>query len=178
MGMIGEIADGIKAVGHIAVKPLLAIALASATLLYDPAHFVVAAGITDFVAKYRAWIGLALLASCTYLIAHGIYWIFNVIGSFLEDVRMRKVRRKWLTTLTPDEKAVLVPYIRDQAASVTYSLNNGAVRGLEGKGVLYRASSVSYGLGFPFNMQPWAREILSAEPELLMRKTWLNNPKK
>jgi len=168
MGMIGDIADGIKAVGQIAVKPLLAIALCSGALLYAPAHLVVAAGLTDFVTKYRMWIGLSLVASCAYLVAHGLSWFFNVIGSMLDDARMRKARRKWLTTLTPDEKAVLIPYIRDQAASVTYSLNDGAVRGLEGKGVLYRASSVSYGLGFPFNMQPWAREILSAEPELLI----------
>ena len=114
------------------------------------------------------WIGFALLASCAFLLAHGLAWVCNVIGSLLDAARMRKVRRKWLTTLTPDEKAVLVPYIRDEAASVEYSLNNGTVRGLEGKGVLFRASAVSYGLEFPFNMQPWAREILSAEPELLM----------
>lgn len=168
MGMIGDIVEGIKAVGQIAVKPLLGIALASGALLYAPAHAIAATGLADFLAKYRMWIGFALLASCAYLLAHGLAWVFNVIGSLLDDARMRKVRRKWLTTLTPDEKAVLIPYIRDQAASVTYSLNDGAVRGLEGKRVLYRASSVSYGLGFPFNMQPWAREILSAEPELLL----------
>ena len=168
MGMIGDIAEGIKAVGQIAVKPLLAIALASGSLLYAPAHVIAAAGLADFLAKYRMWIGFALLASCAYLLAQGLAWIFDVISSLLDDVRMKKVRRKWLTKLTPDEKAVLVPYIRNQATSVAYSLNDGAVRGLEGKGVLYRASSVSYGLEFPFNMQPWAREILSAEPELLM----------
>ncbi|MBN9094634.1 superinfection exclusion B family protein [Pandoraea sp. XJJ-1] len=168
MGMIGDAAEGIKAVGQIAVKPLLAIAFASGALLYAPAHLVDAAGLVDFLTKYRMWVGVALLASCAYLLAHGLTWIFNVLGSWLGDARMRKVRRKWLTTLTPDEKAVLVPYIRNQAASIDYSLNDGAVRGLEGKGVLYRASSVSYGLNFPFNMQPWAREILVAEPELLM----------
>ncbi|MDN3368269.1 MULTISPECIES: superinfection exclusion B family protein [Ralstonia solanacearum species complex] len=168
MGIIGDIAEVTKAVGQIAVKPLLAIALASGALLYAPAHIIAATGLADFLATYRMWIGFALLASCAYLLAHGLAWVFNVIGSLIGDVQMRKVRRKWLTTLTPGEKAVLVPYIRDEATSVTYSLNNGAVRGLEGKGVLYRASSVSYGLAFPFNMQPWAREILSAEPELLM----------
>jgi hypothetical protein len=168
MGMIGDVTEGIKAVGQIAVKPLIAIALASGVLLYAPAHAVAATGLTDFLAKYRMWVGLALLVSCAYLMAHGLAWLFNVVGTLLDDVRMRKVRRKWLKTLTPDEKAVLVPYIRDQVASITFGLNDGAVRGLEGKGVLYRASSVSYGLGFPFNMQPWAREILSADPELLM----------
>ena len=103
-----------------------------------------------------------------YLIAHGLSRSFNIVGGLLDDARMRKVRRKWLTTLTPGEKTVLVPYIRDQSTSVTYGLNDGAVRGLEAKGILYRVSSVSYGLRFPFNMQPWAREILSAEPDPLV----------
>lgn len=164
MGMIGDIAEGIKAVGQIAAKPLLAIAIASGALLYATAHFVVATGLTDFLAKYRMWIGFALLVSCAYLIVHGLSLGFNVVGSLLEDVRMRKVRRRWLTTLTPDEKSILAPYIRDQAASVTYSLNDGAVRGLEGKGILYRASSVSYGLGFPFNMQPWLARFFRLNP--------------
>ena len=50
MGMIGDIAEGIKAVGQIAVKPLLAIALASGSLLYAPAHVIAAAGLADFLA--------------------------------------------------------------------------------------------------------------------------------
>ncbi len=136
MEMIGDMADGIKAVGQVAVKPLLAIALYSGALLYAPAHLVVGAGLTDFVAKYRTWIGLTLMASCAYLVAHGLSWLFNVIGSLLDDARMRKVRRKWLTTLTPGERTIFVPYIRDQTASVIYRLNDGAVRGLEGRGAL------------------------------------------
>jgi hypothetical protein len=159
MGLVGDVAEGIKAVGQIAVKPLLAIAIASGALLYAPAHIVIATGLTDW---------LALLASCAYLFAHGLSWIFGVMGSLFDGVRLRRIRRKWLTTLTPDEKTILVPYIRDQEASVTYGLNDGVVRGLERKDVLYRASSVSYGLGFPFNMHPWAREMLSKEPELLI----------
>lgn len=71
MGMIGDIAEGIKAVGQIAVKPLLAIALASGALLYAPAHAIAATGLADFLAKYRMWIGFALLASSAYLLAHG-----------------------------------------------------------------------------------------------------------
>lgn len=169
MGIIAEISDAIKTVAQIAVKPLLAVAIGAGAILYAPPTVVAAAGLTDLLTKYRMWIGLALLASCAFLCAHGLSWIFGFIAAALDGVRMRKVRRKWLTTLTPDEKAILTPYIREQAASVTYSLNDGAVRGLEGKGILYRASSVSYGLEFPFNMQPWAREILSSEPELLMR---------
>ncbi|WP_322104034.1 super-infection exclusion protein B [Paraburkholderia sp. J41] len=113
MGMIGDVAEGVTAVGKIAVKPLFAIALASGTLLYAPAHFVVATGLEDFLRTYRMWIGFAFLASCAYLVAHGVSWSFNLIGSLLGDMRMRKVRRKWLTTLTPDEKSILLPYIRD-----------------------------------------------------------------
>lgn len=169
MGIVGEISDGIKTVGQIAVKPLLAVAIGSGAILYAPANVVAAAGLTDLLTKYRMWIGLALVASCAYLCAHGLSWAFGFVRAIREEAQLRKVRRNWLTTLTPDEKVILTPYIRDQVASVTYNLNDGAVRGLEEKGVLYRASSVSsYGLGFPFNMQPWAREILTAEPELLM----------
>ncbi|WP_232072539.1 super-infection exclusion protein B [Paraburkholderia pallida] len=76
MGMIADIAEG-KAAGQIAVKPLLAIAIASGALLHAPSHFVGSTGLTDFLAKYRIWIGFALLASCAYLVAQGLSWFFS-----------------------------------------------------------------------------------------------------
>lgn len=79
-----------------------------------------------------------------------------------------KRRAKWLTSLTPDERGRLLPYIRDQRASVRFPIEDGVVGGLVGKGILFRASNVGHAIsGFAFNVQPWAREELERHPELL-----------
>ena len=82
---------------------------------------------------------------------------------------LRSLRRV-LRDLTPEEKAVLAEYIRDDAGTQYFSIRDGVVQGLQAKGVLYRASVVSRGrdIEFAFNIQPWAREYLRENQHLLM----------
>lgn len=168
MGVVNEIQEGIKAFGEIAVKPLLAVALGSGFLLFGPSSMLGSAGMVKLVSEYRPWLGGAFVLSCAYLLAHAVKYFADVIKAWQGARSLDKQRAKWLKSLTPDEKGRLIPYIRDERASVTYPVGDGVVGGLQGKGILYRASNIGHAIsGFPYNLQPWAREILTEHPEYL-----------
>jgi hypothetical protein len=165
--MLKEIVDGLKAFGELAVKPLLAIAIASGFFLFAPALVLDPLGATKFVHDYRAWFGIAFVGSSTYLLAHLIVFVVGIVDARMMNRAIEDERRKWLETLLPGEKLRLREYIETRQVTAIWSIRDGVVKGLEAKGILYRASSVGAGFDFPFGLQPWAREILEGEPHLL-----------
>ncbi|TAM51219.1 MAG: hypothetical protein EPN57_18370 [Paraburkholderia sp.] len=168
MGIVSDVQEGIKAFGEIAVKPLLAIALGSGSLLFARPSLLDAAGMTNIVGKYRPWLGGAFTLACAYLLAHVVKFVDDGINAWLLSRNLDKRRVKWLASLAPDERGRLIPYIRDQRASVKYPIEDGVVGELVGKGILFRSSNVGHAIsGFAFNLQPWAREELEKRPELL-----------
>ncbi|HDR9140863.1 hypothetical protein WK80_16415 [Burkholderia multivorans] len=168
MGIVNEVQEGIKAFGEIAVKPLLAIALGSGFLLFARPSILDAAGMTKIVADYRPWIGGAFTLSCAYLLSHAVKYAADGINAWLRSRSLDKQRAKWLASLTPDERGRLIPFIRDQRASVKFPIEDGVVGGLVRKGIMFRSSNVGHAIsGFAFNLQPWAREELERHPELL-----------
>lgn len=168
MSVIKEIQDGLKAFGELAVKPLLAVALSSGFFLFSPSSLLDSAGMTDLVRDYRSWLGMAFVLSCAYLVAHAVKYFADGLKSWNKARLLNKQRLKWLRSLTPDEKARLIPYIRDERASVTYPVEDGVIGSLQRKGILSRATSIGHATrGFPYNLQSWAREVLTESPEYL-----------
>lgn len=152
------IVGAVKMFNNLAVKPLLALAVATGILLFFPAALVSRLGMTTLVTGYRSLIGLAFLVSCTYLLAHAIVSLVQYIRDGLEAKATRKARMALLQDLTPDEKIRLIPYIHQKRASVDYQITDGVVLGLVAKGILFRATNLGYGTRFSFNIQPWARQ--------------------
>ena len=158
MGLMESIGEATKTFNNLAVKPLLAVALASGFLLFSSAPLVAKPGMTTLIADYRSWLGLALGISCAYLLAHALVFLAQYGRATLEARAARKARVAFLKGLTPDEKSRLVPYIHDPWASVVYQITDGVVQGLVAKGILFRAANVGHGTGFSFNIQPWVRQ--------------------
>lgn len=156
-----------KIFNNIAVKPLLAIAMASASLIFSPSSVVADLGIGWFVNHYRSWLGFALVVSFTYLCAHAIIFLAHKLRDIFISRMLRKGRIKSLKRLTPEEKLRLLPYIIDQKASTYHSINDGVINGLIAKNILFRSSNIGTMHSFPFNIQPWAREELEKNPSLL-----------
>jgi hypothetical protein len=137
-------------------------------MLFVPASVLDSLAMTKLVNEYRAWLGGAFTLSCAYLLAHGIKSASDIFFQLRETRILTNQRRKWLASLTPDEKNRLLPYIEDERASVTYPIGDGVVGGLVGKGILFRSSNIGHAIsGFPYNLQPWAREVLLRHPEYL-----------
>lgn len=162
-----SITEAVKTFNDLAVKPLLAVAVASGTLVFAPAPMVAKLGMDKFVADYRSWLGLALVVSCAYLFAHAVVFLARDVRDKFETRAIRKAQIEYLKGLAPDEKSRLAPYIEDQRSSVVYQITDGVVRELVAKGILFRSSNVGRGTGFSFNIQPWARIEIEKNPSLL-----------
>ena len=157
----------VKMFNNLAVRPLLAVAVASGLLLFSPAVLVARLGMITLVTDYRSWIGLALVISWAYLFAHASVFLVQLGREGLEARATRKARLTCLQDLTPDEKRRLMPYIHYKKASVVYSIADGVVQGLVAKGVLFRSTSIGQGGGFSYNIQPWARQEIERNTALL-----------
>lgn len=167
MALIDSITDAVKAFSDIAVKPLLAVAVASGALIFAPPSLITKLSMDRLVADYRSWLGLAFVLSCAYLFSHAVVFVAKQVHDRFETNAIRKAQIGHLKDLAPDEKTRLAPYIKRQMSSVTYELTDGVVRGLVAKGILYRSSNVGRGTAFPFNIQPWARQEIERNPHLL-----------
>ncbi|MNW63366.1 hypothetical protein D3C74_415740 [compost metagenome] len=66
------------------------------------------------------------------------------------------------------EKRILLYYFVNGTNTQLLAFNDGTVGELAGYRIIQRASNVSrMGALFPFNLNPWAREYLAKNPELL-----------
>lgn len=82
--------------------------------------------------------------------------------------KSRLVREQRLRELTPDEKAYLATYVLEHANTCYFEPKDGIAGGLSAKNMIYRSSGVFNMMqGVPHNIQPWAKDYLSAQPELL-----------
>ena len=167
MELMNSISEALKILNDIAVKPLLAVVMASGLLILAPTSIVAKLGMGQFVTGYRPWLGLALVVSCAYLLAHAFYFLARQSYALFESRMIQKARVEYLQRLTPDEKGRLAPYIKDQRASVVYQITDGVVQGLVAKGILFRSSNIGHGSGISFNIQPWARIEIEKNSALL-----------
>lgn len=73
-----------------------------------------------------------------------------------------------LHNLSPDEKAYLATFVRDDTITQSMPINDGIVQSLVKKRIIYRASVLSQvGAHFPHNLQPLVYEHLKKHPEVL-----------
>jgi hypothetical protein len=154
---------------------LAGIALSCAILLFTPEVIISALGLFEFRETYHSFLGGGLVVSGSVLFAHGIARLAASARGCIarwqagrQHARRIEAGKRALLSLTPDEKAYLVPYIVHEETTCYYQLEDGVVGSLEAKGIIYRASNVGRALtGFAYNLQPWARDHLIANPKLL-----------
>jgi hypothetical protein len=95
----------------------------------------------------------------------------QIVGTWLNEWRLRRRLRSTLTDLTKAEKEFLRPYILQNENTRHQSIYDGVANGLEAKGIIYRASNFSVpgtpGIPFPWNLQPGARTVLNKKRHLL-----------
>ena len=154
---------------------LIGVAITCGGALFMPPQFLEQLGLTALVKEHRTYIGSALLISLALLLAHllvGVWTLAKLAYTKRQDKRksaeLKKVKLDMLSKLTAEEKGYLVPYIIEGQNTQYFSMEDGVVGGLTAKNILYRASNISARwTTFAFNMQPWAREHLEQNPQLL-----------
>ena len=147
---------------------LIGIAIAAGLLLFLNEGYVTKLGFQEFRDQNRSYIGATLIGSVSILAAQLAWWLRHHIWVWFQGKQSQRLRLKWLHVLTPDEKAYLLSYIANSENTQYFAIEDGVAQGLKAKGIIYMASTVGSMLdGFAYNLQPWAREALEANPDLL-----------
>jgi hypothetical protein len=149
-------------------------AIVALVLMFAPTKWLLPFGLDSVRDSWRVELGLALLVAMAVLVAHAAFALGGPIGRTLKARSQSAIASRHLDglkeilhSLTPDEKAVLLPYLKEKKTSVPFDVGDGVVGGLAARDILFRSASIGDGFNFPFNLQPWAREYLEAHPELL-----------
>lgn len=151
---------------------LLSIIIVIGLILFLPDETAKTLSIDIFRNEYRKFLGPALLLTTSFAIARLIMFIYRTIKTSIEKSQNEKVRLEYLQKLTPEEKGYLATFIIGKQNSINVGLDDGVMSGLERKQIVYRASNVGDVLrGFAFNLQPWAREILESNHNILAGAT-------
>lgn len=161
---LGTLLGGIRQAGPLVLG---GIAIGSGILLFGSTAFIDVLGLTEWRSANRSSVGVTFLASSSLLTAFAIAGLVTRLQSQAKRRRRRAGQRAQLGALTAAEKAYLAPFVLDGENTVSFPANDGVAGGLVAKGILYISSSIGTLHAFPHNMQPWARELLEANPDLL-----------
>lgn len=148
-------------------KFYLAAFIASAVLLFIPNSLAVQLGLEEITHTYRTYVGVVFVASTSLLAVNVISFIVQIALKPWRDRQFNQSVYRTLSELTEEEKVFLREFIHGHANTVTAAINDGVAGGLQAKKIIYRASNVSYGFDWPYNLQPISRKLLNAHPELL-----------
>jgi Super-infection exclusion protein B len=145
-----------------------AVLIATLLLLFLPDPAITQLGLTEFTQSYRTYMGISLIASASLLSGHIIFAIATFVLSPWNTWRLNRNCIKKLAELTNEEKEFLLPFIVNGQNTQYAPINDGVVKGLELKRLIYRASTVSMsGFEFAYNLQPYVRSLLKDRPHLL-----------
>jgi len=148
-------------------KLYLAAFIASAALLFFPESLVSALGLDEIRHTYRTYAGVILITSASLLAVNIISFIVRLMLKPWRDRQFNRAVYRTLSDLTQAEKDFLREFIFGHANTVSAPVNDGVAGGLQAKQIIYRSSNISYGLEWPYNLQPIPRKLLNAHPELL-----------
>jgi cytoskeletal protein RodZ len=87
----------------------------------------------------------------------------------LDPKEIEETYKYILKNLSKDEKELLREFMDNDTKTRSFSLRNGVAMGLKSYNVLYISSNITRGLKLmvPFNIQPWAWEMLKENPKYL-----------
>ncbi|MDO6762967.1 super-infection exclusion protein B [Agarivorans sp. 1_MG-2023] len=151
------------------------LAIASGVILFGSGELITTIGLTEFREANKPYIGGCFVLSLSIVFSQAVAGIFGLMKYAFQKWKNEKDRKllikakqKELAKLTPDEKAYLAPYVLGQKTTQYFLKEDGIKGSLETKGILYRASNMGDMVdGWAYNIQPWAKEYLETNQQLL-----------
>ena len=106
------------------------------------------------------------------LISAVVLWILYQLGKYKGRKKGTKATLKRLEqllhALTPDEKTYLSSFVNNNKNTQYFKIKNDVLGELEKKKIIYKSSSVDNSIpGQAYKLQPWAKEYLAKNPQLL-----------
>lgn len=119
------------------------------------------------IANHAGWISLIGLASFLYGAVLALAEYAPVAKGWLVDWKAKRKRPLILLGLSREEKECLARYLADDSICQRFPLGYGVANSLAGRGIIYRASTVSmYHDAFDWNLQPWVVKVLESRPDI------------
>jgi hypothetical protein len=165
--MLEAVGAAITTVIKVGVPIYVAVLIGSFAALFLPDPIVQQIGIAAFRQSYRGYLGGALIAAASLLLAHLLSATSRAVTNRFDDRRLRRMTIETLRMLTEDEKKFLRPFIFNGENTISAPINDGISGGLLEKQIIYRASSIIKYFNAPYNLQPIVRKLLSKDPALL-----------
>jgi Super-infection exclusion protein B len=166
--VLESVAPLITAIKNAGPPIYAAVFIATLLLLFLPDPVITQLGLAEFRQSYRKYAGVALIASVSLLSVQVISTITFSVLSMWKTWRVSRNGLKKLAELTVEEKDFLRLFILTGQNTQYAPINDGVVKGLELKLLVYLASSMSVGgFDFAYNLQPYVRKLLKDRPDLL-----------
>jgi hypothetical protein len=147
---------------------ILPLVIASSIILFSPKIFLITIGLEGIRSDYTQMLGILWVVSTS----STSHFSVCVVSNRYSKIKQFLLRKRYLRSLTTDEKDVLRKYI-DQNTK-TLVLNHfttedellGIFDNLAHKGILYQGSKVIM-RGFSYNMHDWVWQFLNKNPKLV-----------
>ncbi len=111
--------------------------------------------------------GVACLASLAALATQAVPRLWNTARSAWAERRRRAEVIKYLDTLSPDEREVIVGCVRDNQQSALLAIHMGVGPSLEAKGILIRAG-MGHSMGYPYIIPAFVWDYLQRNKEVVL----------
>jgi hypothetical protein len=165
--MMDQFEKLVSAFNRAAPAPFLGIAIATTLIIFLPDAIAKNLGILEFRQLNKGAIGWAFLLTYSYLIAHVLWQIKDIVRNKLIKYFATKKYQKKLHDLTPAEKGLLVEFMSGEN-TLHMPIEDGVIGGLQAKEIVFQSSNAFVKTeGVPYNLQTWARQYLAENTELL-----------
>lgn len=162
--MMGKLTDFSDYFMKIHIAFLVAIGIVLFLILFLPEQYAKIVAVDGFRKQYRVYLGPAFLITTFYCLARFCVFLMQVYNK-KKDL---KRKQESLHKLTPEEKGYLRPFIENQQNSIYVGMDDGVMAGLQAKKITFLATRVgSFFDGSPFNLQPWAKDYLEKNKNIL-----------
>jgi cbb3-type cytochrome oxidase subunit 3 len=162
----------IKEILTLPTNTMLAIVIASGMIIFTPSKFLKQLYLIDFRDEYGSIIGAVFLLMFAILIVNLLYKTAKSISNE-KDRKISEVnRKKKLKDLPRYQKAIVYGLYIENGNPVELPMNDGNIRELEHWYIIGKATTTYYTENInnpilPYILQPWVRDELLANEELL-----------
>lgn len=122
----------------------------------------------SFYDNYAWLFFVTFIGASAFLISEALAPFAVLIQRKLNEFVFISSSKKFLHTLSQDEKAFLKFYFDNDTKTQHREYGDGVASGLEAGKIIYRASNMAvYHHTFAYNIQPWVWKYLKSHPECL-----------
>lgn len=157
-------------------RTVVVIFIAAILLIFCPPAYLRYLSLDSFKVLHPHIIGLTFLVSGLLVVTY----IWDKASYITRLVLARHKSREALNDLTLPERKVLQEFLGMRTKTKPLLLENGVVRGLEVKGIIFRASGIGHmerqlGPCFDYTIHDWAWKKLNTNPKLIeIPEDWID----